>query len=123
MTTARTQLAAALRTALPTKWPVRAFPQEPDRVSSVLVLAYQTTIKPAPLAPVGHYEIGLKVVILASLDLAPDRRENVLEEALGRVLEVLDGATWLTWSDAERVTMLDHHAYEITATAVGEKTP
>lgn len=120
--TPRTKLAALIRSALPTKWPVRAYPEAPDAVASIAVCVYQTEVKPAEQAPVGTYSLGLTVAILASQDMPADKRENALEEALSRVLDVLDAAEWLIWSTAERESVEGFPAYRITSTATGKKS-
>lgn len=118
---ARTDLANAIRAGVPTTWTVYPYPGEPDAVSRPQIYVYQSEIKPAALAPVGHFEITLKIHILVSHDLDPLARENVLDEALARVLDVLDMDTRLTWASAERAATNGFHSYEITATAVGKK--
>lgn len=118
----RVKLAAAIRAALPAQWPVRAYPEPPDRVTQVTVLVYQTEVKPAGQASVGTYEIALTVAILASLDMPADKRENTLDDALARVLDVVDAADWLIWSAAEREQIEGHPGYRITTTAIGKKS-
>lgn len=117
----RSALTDALRAALPTSWVVQGYPSEPTAVQRVTVIVWQESVRPHPDAPAAAFDVALGVAILAGGD-EPAARENQLDDALGRVLDVIDQADWLTWPDgAERTTLGNHHGYKITAHAVAKK--
>lgn len=119
----RRVLRDALTAALPAKFRVIPYPSLPDAVAFVAVVLEPRTIRALREAPrSGYLEMGCDVWVLVSNDMKADARENALEDALVRVLNVLDGIPAVLVDEAERTTAGDvFHAYKITTRPVAKK--
>jgi len=119
---ARTDLHDALKAGLPSTFRVLPYPtDDPGHVAKPTVLAYQRTLTRRTAAPDGVWDLALEVWVLTS-DSNPARGEDALEDALWKVLGVLDDLPWLGIATATRVDFEGRFpAYQITLNAAAKK--
>jgi len=118
MSTAREQLAAALRAALPARWNVIELGREPDSITRPTVVLYRSTFKPSAEAPKAQLDTTFSVWVL----IAPDGRDNDLDDRADTVTGAIDDIPWAAWTEATRGAHRGvYPGYEITVTANFEK--
>lgn len=114
---ARSELAATLRTALPT-WQVTGYPTVPDAVTRPTVMVWTQSMVPAEQINRDRLVVTLTLWVLTGRQ-DPATADDELDARLEDVLAVLHPLKWLAWTDAERGVLAEtFHGYQITATAV-----
>lgn len=112
---ARGHVAGALTAAL-SSFRVIAYPADLDGVRGPTAVVYRESVKPG--SPLGFVTSTLSVWVLVPQQ-DPRDAEDPLDDSLTAVLEVLDGDTTLSWSEAERGVYADKWpAYRITVTII-----
>ena len=99
---ARTQLAAALRAALP-GYRLIAAADTPDRVERPTLLLWQGTVTRAEQISHDRLQVDLVLWLLVGNE-SPEAAEAALEKGLDDVIEALRPLTWVDWPNAERLT-------------------
>jgi hypothetical protein len=114
----RTELAALLKTALPT-FRVVGYPTSPDAITRPTVLLWQTKVVRLPAAPEGAWLVDLDLWVVVGTE-DPATCDDDLDTALELVVEAIDPMPAIIWDTAERLTLLDKwQGYKISARAVG----
>lgn len=107
----RTELAAALATALPNTWQYIDHAALPT-ISRTAVMTYLTKIEPNPTPK--RVKATCHVLVMIPAQTGGD---GELEDALEQVLDALDGVDFATWDSAEFVTYADTYpAYQVVVT-------
>lgn len=115
MASLRSQLADALKPALPPRVKIIDVPRGIDGMETgrPVVMLYRSSVSKAPNA-IGTFfnEFSLWIV---SPNVDPKRSEDQLDEILDDVLTALTGISWCNWTTATRSTFGDQQApaYEI----------
>lgn len=123
MMEARALLRDALQApgALPAGYTLQPYPDDPDAVPHVTVVLAPQGINPEPAIPLEFWRVPCAVYVLVGLDLAPDKREDLLEAATPHVLAAIDKHEYLSWDGVERTTAGAFHAYKISAYSLTER--
>lgn len=113
---ARSELVAALRKALPT-WQVTGYPTVPDAVTRPTVMVWTADLEPATQVNRDRLIVTLTLWVLTG-STNPETADDDLDAALEAVLGVLHPLPWVAWTRAERGVLADtFHGFQITATA------
>ncbi len=117
---ARTEIAAALRAALPADYRIIPAAAAPDAVARVTILLWQSDV--TRLEQIGHDKVRVELVLWILTGIQdPERAEGELEPALDRVISALRPIKWADWPRAERLSFGDSfHGYKLTLTTLGE---
>lgn len=108
---ARKQLAAALKTALPKTILVHDVEEMPDALSKPTLVVRFHAYTPAPNAQGSMF--AEFVVTLASQHKDRSRAEDHLDDLLAMVLPALRGMPAATWSSARKALMGSYLAFDI----------
>ncbi|WP_285103908.1 hypothetical protein [Promicromonospora sp. MEB111] len=106
---------------LPDGYTLQPYPDDPDAVPHVTVVLAPQGINPEPTMPLVYWRVPCAVYVLVGTDLAPDKREDLLEAAAPHVLAALDAHEYLGWDSVERTTVGVFHAYKINAYSLTER--
>ena len=98
---ARTEVAAHLKSTLPNSYKVQAWISTPDRVQGTVVMVYSETIRRGLVK--GSLSHDLVVWVLSGLE-DPSKAENALDAALEATLDALDELDFSSWTEANRMT-------------------
>lgn len=116
---ARTDLAAALTTALPA-FRVSGFNDQIDAVVRPTVMLWQSSLE--RLEQIGHdrLRVTLDLWVLTGRE-DPEKADDALDDAMELVVAALLPLTWVDWTNAERGVFLERfHGYKLTVTAVAQ---
>lgn len=112
---ARTALAAALRTALPPRlFDVRDEEDLPDKPTKTVVIVRHRDYTPAPNA--AGTMLSTFLVTIATHHIDRSKAEDALDDRVPAVLEALENHAGLTWSRASRVLLKETYlGYDVEA--------
>lgn len=103
MTSARSHVAAALKTLLPKGWKIIPHQDNFDALSKQpVVMIRQQRITPSPQAPLGAHAVDFEVWLIDPAS-DPAVAETSLDDEVDTLLYALEDNASLSWSEAERI--------------------
>lgn len=119
---ARTQLAADLKTGLPT-YPVVAYDPTLDVVRKPTLMLWQDYLTRPERLALSAVQVNLILWVLVGIE-DPAKADDALDTALEDVLFALEPIAWVQWEKAERGIFAERfHGYKVTLTAMAAITP
>lgn len=116
---ARTDLVAALRVAMPT-YRITDTKGVQDGIKRPTVGVWMQSLTRRPEWQKGHAQLNFELWVLVPQEDS-DRADDALDDALADVLEALNGLDWLDWSTCTRGVLFESiHGYNVTVSAVAK---
>lgn len=115
MSTARQQLAAALKPLLPKDWRIIPYQKNLDALSTTVVMLKLSHLTKLPAAPLSHVRTTWTITVAdPSTDI--EKAEDALDDEVTSVCLAINQIPGIKWVDATKVTFQDKYlAWDITS--------